>query len=130
MAIKPATQQDTETLIFANGFPSSYLWWHSIESDGWERADKSPFHAPDGWVYVVTAENPDDENTPVEKRIDHAAIMKAARTISAKEFKASGAIKKAARDMQLNAENCAHEIDSTIADAVLQVAVYGAIVYP
>lgn len=125
--IKPATQQDSEGAIFGAGIPRGWSWWHSFVRDGWDYPDTSPFHAPDGWVTVVTAEDPREDGKSVTVRIDHAAIMKAARRISGKKFDANRTTKEQARKLLLDIDAC--DIDACIADSILQVAVYGEIVY-
>lgn len=127
MPINAATQQDTETLIFQAGIPTYYSWWHSFVPDGWDHAEESPHDAPDGWAYVVTAEDPEDEDATVEVRIGHGEIMKAAREITRKEFDANSTTKKEAFRLQLHVDDC--DIDAVIADAILQVAVYGKLIY-
>jgi hypothetical protein len=120
------TQQDSETAIFGAGIPSYYDWWHSFDRD-WSYTAESPYTAPDGWVWTVTAEDPNEHGKVVIKQVQHADLMKAAREMAAKDSDYSSTLRKEARNLVFAPED--HDIDAVIADAILQLAVFGEVVY-
>lgn len=124
MPIKPATQQESETIIFGAGIPDYWSWWVQFERD-WEYG--SDFQAPDEWMWKVTAENPAEDGQTITKEVRHADIMRAARKILGKGFDANKSLKQDCRHLVFNAEEC--DIDSVAADAVLQVVMFGEFVY-
>ncbi|WP_280485383.1 hypothetical protein [Nocardia cyriacigeorgica] len=121
MAINGATPQDTESIIFGSG-ASTYHWWKDWEKVGWDYDEK--VLAPDDWVWRVTAQG---EDGTVVKDIRHADIMRAARNIPDKELGAGESVRTEARNIVFNVDEC--DADAWIADAILQVAVFGKVVY-
>lgn len=121
-----ATPQDSEMHIFGAGIPSYYEWWHSFDREREHQAE-FPFDAPDDWMYTVVAEDPETDGKTIRKEIRHSNIMQAARKIIEKGFDANSTIKSECRNLLFDVD--AADLDAVIADAVLQVAVYGDIIF-
>lgn len=123
------TQADTEMMIFGAG-AEVYSWWVKIAADFEHDAD---VHAPDGWTYRVWHMSADEEETVGPVVIDHETIMQAMRTIvdtmplgySTECFKNCARIVYA----QTADDFDAVDFDAGTADEVLQVAVYGKVIF-
>ncbi|WP_331761024.1 hypothetical protein OG225_43135 (plasmid) [Nocardia sp. NBC_01377] len=117
------TPQQTEDAIFSGCIPREYLWWKNFHRD-WEYSDGTG--APDDWVWIVTADH-STLDTLVSCEIRHADIIEAAREIASGQVEAARCVREQARALLHTPEDT--DIDSIVADDILQVAVYGRIVF-
>ncbi|AXK86579.1 hypothetical protein SAMN05421776_1172 [Nocardia farcinica] len=122
MAIKAATPRDTDTIIFGAGIPNYYTWWKSFEPN----FDPSS-EAPDDWRYTVTAEHPKDEQATVTKEIGHTDLMRAVRVVARKDSGHRETLRKECNNLIFNVDEC--DMDASDADVVLQLAVYGEVIF-
>ena len=118
------TQQETEEFIFGAGIPDYFSWWHSFGKD-WQYDDD--LYAPDGWTYLVVAEDPENPTGTIQVTIDHKSIVKACRAIIHGKVSVNSSIKGEAANLLFDTEEC--DIDAIAADAILQVAVYGGVIF-
>lgn len=124
MAMTPATPQQTEDFIFGSGM--NYPWWRRFVPDFLR--DEVTCDAPDDWAFEVVARDPeyDDDDRTVIVTVDHDRIMVAALAIyTDPEYR------KSLRDQcwLLRSNPDEADVDSVDADAILQVAVFGKVIY-
>jgi hypothetical protein len=122
---RPANEQDIFSHIFGSGF-DTYPWWVGVTLIfGGLEAD---YFAPrDGWVVLVEAEDPEDEDKTVTKQVRAANVKTACHKIMRDKT-----FRKSLRD------ECAHllfdewelDMDAVDADVVMQYIMFdGEIVY-
>lgn len=123
MAVKTATEQDTEMIIFGSGM-DMYSWWGHMRDDferDWKR------EAPNGWAWLVEYESPTEDEWIV-KAVTHADVMRAVRKIANREIEgANETLVRECRNMVFNVD--AADLDASDADCILQVAVLDGIFY-
>ncbi|WP_280430012.1 hypothetical protein [Nocardia brasiliensis] len=122
--VHAANETESESIIFGAG-ATVYPWWVSAESD-WEY-DSISADAPAGWMWRVTIKAPYEDGDIITKEIRHKDLMAACRKISGKDFQASSTLKKHCRNMAFNVDDV--DMDASDADAVLQVAMLGDILW-
>lgn len=125
--IKQATPTDTDMFIFGGGIPAHWSWWKYFDRNfDYVGPDSWLAVAPDHWTYTVGYESLEDEDVTLEKVINHKVILSAARKIVA-EKKLNDRIVKECSNLLFNVDEA--DLDAIDADAVLQVAVYGEVVF-
>jgi hypothetical protein len=121
-----ATQQDTETHIFGSGC-LSYSWYINA-SRSFEYPEMFPYDAPDGWSWSLSAENPEEGPATVSKVINHDRVIDAMRAI------ADHGLGKTNQDCVVQCGRFLTDpedadFDADTADQVLQVVLFGEVVY-
>lgn len=122
MTIKPATPQETFDHVFGSG-ATQYPWWLGTAAVGDFRM--SDIDQPDNWQVEVTAENPDG-NENVSKVVDHKLVMRAARKLSGRNT-LHVPLEHECRNLVFDADAC--DLDAPLADCLLQIIVYGEVVF-
>lgn len=119
------TQADTETWIFGSGF-ATWSWWRSIR----RQFDYNDDHtAPDGWTWVVTADNRADGKPSVTKTITHAQLVTTFALIrdgGGGEY-VSNRCREECKAVFTDPDDV--DFDADTADQVVQVAVFGQVHY-
>lgn len=118
------TEQDLESLVFGSGF-DAFSWWRGMRRE-WDPANITD-DAPDGWVWTVRLENPNDVGI-ITKSIDYKVLISAIRKI------AKGDVKHTSKTCIEECQNVLFrpeeaDFDCCTADEVVQVAVLGEVVY-
>lgn len=124
--MKTATQQDTFDHIFGSG-ATAHSWW---EEEVWSFNPTTD--APDGWSVTLFTE---DRDTGEEQKytVTHATIMRAVRKMISgntewpRAGEPSQSAVREARNLIFKADDA--DLDADVADQVLQVAVFGHIIY-
>lgn len=117
------TSDDTASIFIGSG-ALNYGWYNVIEFSGIDYVDKSE----DDWRVVVTVPDYDDE----KHTIDHAILMRAVRRIARKEGRDIPHLSPDVRYECLSlvfgrADDV--DFDADFADQVIQVALFGKIVF-
>lgn len=120
---RAATPQEVHEAIFGAGI--DFWWWDAfVPLWGWEH--ESDDEVPDGWTYEVTAEHPTSDDAPLVKRIGAYDIRTAARKIADdSEYRSS--LRNECRNLLRDAESLDMDVDD--ADTVLQVVMYGEVIF-
>jgi hypothetical protein len=122
------TQQDTHDHIFGAG-AYTYSWWEG-RARAWKWAWDGMGDVPDGWAYVLKAENPNDEGS-VERVVNHWALIGAMNAIAHPHepwgVDAGPASMRECRAFLFDPDQA--DFDASTADCVLQVAAFGEVVY-
>lgn len=123
--ITPATQYDTHLHIFGSG-ATSYPWYGLVvdDSPGDYLADPATY---DGWI-VTIADTPDDDQGGGVATLDHAQILRAIkRAAFGTRAKVSDACTREARNFLFRRDDT--DFDSDAADQIIQVAMFGKVIY-
>jgi hypothetical protein len=131
-AMKPVAGLDvpepvTEQVIFASG-AMSYSWWLEYQRN-WSDAAEDDLQAPKGWVWRVTGGNDEDTDDQKTAVITHEVILRTARLIVAGDG-GKYVPKNVQRECALLLfDHESVDLDASAADVVLQVAVFGKVIY-
>lgn len=121
---RAATPQEVHEAIFGAGV--DFVWWRQfVPLWGWEHEQDD--EVPDGWTYEVTSVHPEIDNEDrFVRRIGTYDIRTAARKIADDpEYRAS--LRDECRNLLRDAESL--DLDAPDADVVLQVAMYGEVIF-
>jgi hypothetical protein len=114
--MKSATPQDTQDHILGAG---------ALSFDWWLKADTKNFDTPEWECTITGGEGDSDDKTVV---VNHAAVMKAARAILKKSPPyVTSALIRECRNLVFNVDEC--DFDANSADELLQVVVFGEVIY-
>lgn len=119
--MRTANPQETESFIFGSGF-DTYSWWHEIRALTHNPAND----APNNWAWKVAYEDP----TTGESRtvtVGHPMIMRSVRKIMTRQVPTYDSLVKESRNLLFNPDNA--DLDANDADVIMQVALFGEIVY-
>lgn len=119
------TSPNVETWIMGSGLLDAYPWW-VISEDRCEREDQY-FTALEGWEWIVTPLDPDSEEPGEPVTITHGTLMDAIRKVT-KGAEVSKAC-RAACWLVVFGRDDEVDFDAASADEVLQIAVYGEVVF-
>lgn len=123
MAINPAKPQDTFDHVFGSG-ALSYSWWQRTQM----AAGMTAVDVPDDWQVKVTAEDPDDEDGSINRTVTHKVIMATARKVIAGEYGLRGVIlTRECRNLVFDADEA--DLDAPLADSLLQLVMYGDVIF-
>jgi len=120
---RPPTEAETESFIFGAGIPATWSWWHRrvqnfrYDDDGC---------APEGWNWVVTSRHPDGGAVGTAKVVRHADILAAAEVIVGDD-KFRPSLRTECWNLLFDPDDC--DIDAGAADAILQVVIYGEVLF-
>jgi hypothetical protein len=136
--MKPA---DSESHIFGSGL-DGYPWWRGMERIGWKVPEEFPFDAPDDWVWRVTVDvdhEADDHGRVTTVDVDHEKVMGVFRRVGAAGIDPQqgdsfmhGVSRSTVKQCGLaviDPDNDHLGFDAASADEVLQLVVFGAVLY-
>lgn len=123
--ITPTTQYDTHLHIFGSG-ALMYSWWNLVKdtSPGDYLADPATF---DGWEVTVSEYNLEKHESRRPVTLNHGKIMAAIRRASKAQGKVSDSCAREARNFLFNRDDT--DFDSDKADQIIQLAMFGEVVY-
>ncbi|MYX26073.1 hypothetical protein GTY75_05215 [Streptomyces sp. SID8381] len=126
MSDKRITQQETYDHIFGVG-ALTYSWWEGSKRS-WKRNDMD--EVPDGWTVALIAENPEAEGT-VTGLVNHWSLIGAMNAIAHPHepwgVEAGPATMRECRAFLFDPDHS--DFDAGTADCVLQVAVFGSVIF-
>ncbi|MGW5773129.1 hypothetical protein ACWEVY_28755 [Streptomyces longwoodensis] len=127
MSEKVTEQQSYDNIFGVGGF--TYSWWEG-RARAWKWEWDGRGDVPDGWAYVIKADNPTAEGS-IERVVNHWALIGAMNAIAHPDepwgVDAGPVTARECRAFLYDPDEA--DFDAGTADAVLQVAVFGAVHY-